>query len=140
MSKKTKAELSRIAKRAVRTRILRVTKKKRIAAGKKAARRRKITGGHSKKTQALKYEVFSHYSKGRPKCACCREDASLDFLTIDHIKGRKLGKNKVDNRRGASLYSYLKRNDYPKGYQVLCWNCNAAKFVYLVCPHKRKRH
>ena len=115
-------------------------KYKRKKAAEKAKATRHKTGGHSKKTQALKYEVFSHYSKGKPKCACCREDASLDFLTIDHIKGRKLGKNKVDNRRGSSLYSYLKRNDYPKGYQVLCWNCNAAKFVYLVCPHKRKRH
>ena len=114
------------------------TKYKRKKAGHKGVATRKKTGGHSKKTQQLKHEVFSHYSKGKPKCACCGEDVSLDFLTMDHVKGRKTGKN-VDKRRGAGLYSYLKNNDYPSGYQVLCWNCNAAKFVYLVCPHKRKR-
>ncbi len=114
------------------------TQYKRKKAGIKGKETRKKTGGHSQKNQELKYIVFSHYSKGKPKCACCGEDASLDFLTMDHIKGRKTGKNTVDNRRGIALYSYLKKNEYPAGYQVLCWNCNAARFVYLICPHKRK--
>jgi len=70
---------------------------KRKKAGLKGIITRKKTGGHSKKAQALKFEVFSHYSKGEPKCACCGEDASLDFLTIDHMKGRKVSKNKPGN-------------------------------------------
>jgi len=105
----------------------------------KAKRTRHRTGGHTEKTQDLKYEVFSYYSKGKPKCACCGENKSLDFLCMDHINGRKKGNGKIDGRRGSSLYSYLRREDYPNGYQVLCWNCNAAKFVYLICPHKRRR-
>ena len=107
-------------------------------AAKEADNTRHKTGGHTKKNQDLKLEVFSHYSKGKPKCACCDEDASLDFLCIDHINGRKNRKGEVDKRTGSSLYAYLKRSNFPKGYQVLCWNCNSTKFVYLVCPHKRK--
>jgi len=114
-------------------------KNKRKKSGKKAKRTRHRTKGHTKKTQELKNEVFSHYSKGKPKCACCGENTSLDFLCIDHINGRKKGNGKIDTRRGSSLYSYLKGKGYPKGYQVLCWNCNTTKFVYLICPHKRKK-
>ena len=143
MVNKTKAELSRIAKRAVRTRKKRERMEKHVTAGKKGARTRTITGGHQKRTQELKREVMSFYSKKIsnskiPCCNCCGENASLDFLCIDHIAGRKQGRKK-DTKRGQALYSYLKRNDYPPGYQVLCWNCNSAKFVYLRCPHKKRR-
>jgi len=128
-----------------------MSKAKRVAASKKAARTRKRnaaakksvgtrvkTGGHTKKNQELKHEVFSHYSKGKPKCSCCGENTSLDFLCMDHITGRKNQKGEVDKRRGKSLYYYLKTHRYPSGYQVLCWNCNSTKFVYSICPHKRK--
>lgn len=113
------------------------TESRKIAA-KEADNTRRKTGGHTKKTQDLKWEVFSHYSKGKPKCACCGEDASLDFLCMDHIVGRKNKNGEVDKRTGSSLYSHLKRNGFPKGYQVLCWNCNSTKFVYTICPHKQK--
>ena len=116
-----------------------ISKAKRKAAAKKAVGTRVKTGGHTKKNQELKHEVFSYYSKGKTKCACCKESASLDFLCMDHIAGRKNHKGEVDNRRGGTLYSYLKSHSYPKGYQVLCWNCNSTKFVYLKCPHKRKK-
>ena len=110
-----------------------------IKGAKKATRKRiEKTKGHSKKPQALKREVYEHYSKGKPKCNCCGEDTSLDFLCMDHIKGRKDKKGNVDKRGGASLYAYLKNNDFPKGYQVLCWNCNSTKGVYTKCPHKTK--
>jgi len=143
MRKKSFKELSKIAKKAVKTRKKREAKKRKIKAGLRAKRKRLITGGHTKKIQDLKREVFTVYSKklsksNKPCCNCCGENTSLDFLCMDHISGRKKGA-KVDNRRGNSLYSYLKQNNYPSGYQVLCWNCNSTKFVYLVCPHKRKK-
>lgn len=83
----------------------------------------------------LKSEVMGHYDG--MKCACC-EESDIHFLTIDHINGggrehrRQLG-------QGATIYSWLKRNDYPIGYQVLCYNCNCAKGFYGVCPHEEKR-
>ena len=81
-----------------------------------------------------KLEVLSYYSKGIPHCACCgiRE---LQFLTIDHINND--GKDYSQNIR-RSLYWYLKRSNFPKGYQVLCWNCNCAKRLSGSCPHNNK--
>ena len=142
--KKSFQELSKIAKKAVHTRQQREKKKRSKQAGLKAKRRRLTTGGHTKKLQDLKREVFTFYSKklsksNKPSCNCCGENTSLDFLCMDHVSGRKKGKQ-MDTRRRNALYSYLKRNNYPSGYQVLCWNCNSAKFVYLVCPHKRKKN
>lgn len=38
---------------------------------------------------------------------------------------------------GQVFYRWLKKNDYPEGYQVLCHNCNLAKGFYGTCPHQR---
>jgi hypothetical protein len=76
----------------------------------------------------IKHLVIEHYG-GR--CACCGESI-FEFLTIDHIAGRKKG----DRIRGERLYRKLFKLKYPKGYQVLCWNCNAAKGLFGECPHE----
>lgn len=129
----TKQQRSAAAKKAAATR------KRRKTAAKAKRTRERESKGHNPIKQEIKREVFEHYSKGKPKCNCCGEDASIDFLCIDHIVGRKDKTGKIDNRRGDAMYRYLRTNNYPKGYQVLCWNCNSTKFVYTVCPHKRKR-
>ncbi len=85
--------------------------------------------------QKLKLEVLIHYSNNPPICACCGE-LEVRFLSIDHINGdghehrRKIGGN------GSHLYYWLKRNNYPNGFQVLCYNCNMAKGQTKVqfCP------
>lgn len=90
--------------------------------------------------QAVKNEVFSHYSDGKLKCNCCKEK-HLDFLCIDHIWG---GGNKHrrehNGMTGVGFWLWLKRNNYPKGFQVLCYNCNFAKghTRNRICPHKKK--
>ena len=90
MAKKSFKELSKIAKKAVKTRKVREAKKRKIKAGLRAKRKRLITGGHTKKIQDLKREVFTVYSKKLSKsnkacCNCCGENTSLDFLCMDHI-------------------------------------------------------
>lgn len=77
----------------------------------------------------LKMEVLTHYSNGIPKCANIynfhkEEITDIRCLQIDHIKGRN---TKLPFRSGGDLYHWLKRNNYPKGYQVLCCNCNWIK-------------
>ena len=73
------------------------------------------------------------YGGESPKCNCCGE-SEIKFLSIDHIENdgsehrKKIGKN--------NLYYWLKLNGYPKGFQVLCYNCNFAKGHYGKCPHK----
>ena len=74
------------------------------------------------------------------KCNCCYEPR-LEFLTIDHINGggNKHRKELFGNRKqsGTRFYNWLIKNNFPEGYQVLCWNCNSAKHIYTKCPHKR---
>lgn len=94
--------------------------------------------------QRLKRAAFEAY--GGAKCACCGED-HMEFLSIDHIAGdgaehrRQLLKEagwrvSRSSMCGAHLYKWLKQNNYPPGFRVLCMNCNfsIAKFGY--CPHK----
>lgn len=79
----------------------------------------------------LKFETISAYGGS---CRCCGED-SLEFLTIDHING---GGNSHRRELGGTqmVFRYLRKNGYPaEGYQVLCFNCNAAKTFYGKCPH-----
>ena len=69
------------------------------------------------------------------KCECCGEDNPA-FLTLDHINGRMLGE-KREELTGKKMWARLRRLKYPKGnYQLLCFNCNCAKSIYGVCPHK----
>ncbi len=95
----------------------------------------------NEKALKIKKEVFTHYSKKLsnsdiPCCRCCGEHEFLIFLTIDHITNRK----NTSHRKGligSGLYRYLRKNDYPLGYQVLCVNCNSAKSDSGMCPHER---
>ena len=79
-----------------------------------------------KKRRQIKYEVLSHYSTSSiPKCEWCGIE-DIDVLCIDHINddGYKQGKN---NNSRKFLYCWLKQNNYPGGFQVLCANCNLKK-------------
>lgn len=88
--------------------------------------------------QTLKVEVFKAY--GGAICACCGEK-ELKFLCIDHINNDRPEQCKEMGWKNPSadrLYSWLKRNKFPKGYQVLCWNCNRGKWANGgICPHKK---
>ena len=76
-------------------------------------------------------DVLAHYGN---KCECCGEDKK-EFLSIDHING---GGNKHRKDIGhLNIYVWLKRNNYPKGFRILCHNCNMAKAFYGYCPHKK---
>lgn len=82
----------------------------------------------------LKLEILMHYGGSPPKCACCGEN-HIEFLTIDHVNGREKG----DKKTGGTLQYWIKRNNFPKGFQVLCFNCNCAKGFFGECPHKREK-
>ena len=79
----------------------------------------------------LKDEVFAAY--GGRMCVCCGETIR-EFLTIDHINNDGAKHRKEIN---TPLYTWLRKNNYPEGFQVLCWNCNSGKRINGgVCPHK----
>lgn len=85
--------------------------------------------------QKLKLEVMSHYSQGKIQCACCGE-RHQEFLTIDHMNNEGAKHRRSDSEVRNSFYSWLKKQGFPKGYQVLCFNCNWAKGVFGICPHQ----
>lgn len=83
----------------------------------------------------LKRTVFQAY--GGPICSCCGEKEFF-FLSMDHIEG---GGNKHRKSIGrARIYRWLKAQNYPSGFQVLCFNCNLAKGFYGHCPHDIVNH
>ena len=58
------------------------------------------------------------------ECECCHSDYE-PHLTIDHIDGG----GTAERRTGVTsihLYARLRREGFPPGYRVLCWNCNWA--------------
>ncbi len=74
--------------------------------------------------------VFEHYGE---KCDCCGEGEQI-FLTIDHING---GGTRHRKKIGNKICVWLFKNNFPKGFQTLCFNCNWGKHINGgVCPHK----
>jgi len=65
-------------------------------------------------------------------CACCKEER-YEFLAIDHINGGGIKHRKEINKK--TLYGWLKANNFPKGFRVLCHNCNSALGYFGYCPH-----
>ena len=83
-------------------------------------------------------KVFEAY--GGYKCNCCGETERM-FLSIDHVNNdgaeeRKSGKY---SGSGTAFYTWLRKNNFPSGYQVLCMNCQIGKHKNGgVCPHQQK--
>ena len=82
----------------------------------------------------LKVETIKAYGE---KCTCCGEK-HIEFLAIDHINGGG-DKERRKNRtiQTHKFYLWLRKRNNPKGYQVLCHNCNMAKSHFGGCPHRR---
>jgi len=87
-----------------------------------------------KRHALLKKQAFEHY--GGAACACCGE-SEMWFLTIDHINNNGAAHRK--QIKGLYFYRWLQKANYPKGYQVLCWNCNLGRYFNKgICPHKER--
>ena len=84
--------------------------------------------------QGIRLSVLTHYSRGSPHCACCGE-SHIEFLCIDHINGG--GTKHLKGIGGGLICEWLRKNDYPLGYRVLCHNCNQSLGLYGHCPHGR---
>lgn len=66
-------------------------------------------------------------------CTCCGEKR-IPFLCLDHVFD-----NGWEHRKGlktTSMYKWAHSNGYPPMLQILCANCNQAKQISGVCPHK----
>ena len=82
---------------------------------------------------AIKQETFKAY--GGVICSCCKI-TEIEFLTLDHMEGNSWRNYKW--RAGDKLYLELRRANYPPGFQVLCFNCNIARYNNGgICPHAK---
>ncbi len=73
--------------------------------------------------QKQKAIVIEHYSNGTNQCKHCGfKDART--LQIDHIEGGgEIHRSKITQY----FYTYLIKNEFPSGLQVLCANCQQIK-------------
>lgn len=81
----------------------------------------------------LRLEVLTAYGGF---CACCGE-AEYEFLVIDHVHGGGNAHRKAIGKQ--MIYRWLRQNNYPEGFRVLCHNCNMARGFYGECPHSRRK-
>lgn len=71
----------------------------------------------------LRSDLFGHYGG---KCACCgypdimKKVHGQYFLEMDHINGGGRQSGIV----GHKLWLWLRKNNYPPGFRVLCAGCN----------------
>jgi hypothetical protein len=83
--------------------------------------------------ERLKTEVMTHYGNGEARCVLC-EVNNIDALCLDHLDNngsadrfKNMGKNLGGS--GSRFYGYLKKNNFPPGYQTLCANHNLIKEI-----------
>jgi len=97
---------------------------------------KKVRRQQKESKQRLKLLCMEAY--GGPVCVCCGETC-MDMLNIDHINEdgsyHRKNLNKHGNA-GCSTYHWLKANDFPDGFQVLCYNCNISKHRNGICSHQ----
>ena len=109
-----------------------------------------------KERDSFRLNVLKHYSKRLsnseiPCCRCCGQNSHHQFLAVDHIAGKKqmdfepeLVKLGYSSKlRNNLLLKWLEKNDFPKGFQILCHSCNFAKGMKKnnnECPMKNKPH
>lgn len=95
---------------------------------------------HDRNHDALyRTQVINHYSNGKNCCARCGCD-NFHLLTIDHIDNNGASHRKELGYSGIT--KWLINHEYPKGYQILCRNCNWLKSIYFNDHYKlyRKRY
>lgn len=79
----------------------------------------------------LKRQVIEQYGGC---CTCCHIN-DLEYLSIDHIRNDGAEHRKIIGN-GSVIYRWLKNNNYPSGFRVLCMNCNISFGSYGYCTHK----
>lgn len=101
----------------------------------------KLNATSHRRAREIKDAAFNAY--GGYSCSCCGIKEQC-FLTLDHVNGggnhhrEQIAPNhkRWGGGGGDKLYRWLKREGYPTGFQVLCFNCNFAKWRLGKCPHQ----
>jgi|SRR5579859_4614183 len=87
-----------------------------------------------RRSRHVRMEVMLAYGD---HCVCCGE-WRYEFLAFDHVDGGGY-KHRQEVPAIRAMAPWLKRNDLPEGFRILCHNCNAAHGFYGYCPHEEER-
>jgi len=121
------------------------------------AQERKASPPYRKKAKeyrrGIRLEVLKYYSKHLsnsdiPCCNCCGLNSHIGFLALDHIGGKRQMDSDPElvvlgyssDKNPDTLLKWIIDNNFPKGFQILCHNCNVAKRDYGSCPLENKPH
>ena len=93
-----------------------------------------------KLTKKFRLIIINHYTNGTKRCNCCNQKfENMIFLTIDHVNNDGIHERKTKTGNGLPLLRKIIKNNFPKDYQILCWNCNLGKHLNGgICPHQDK--
>ena len=95
-----------------------------------------IISVNSKQLLELKTEVLTHYGNGKLVCVKCGFD-DIRALSIDHLEGGGYQQRKSTKMGGNKFYRWLKKNEYPTGFQTLCMNCQFLLYNDKICPNRK---
>lgn len=90
----------------------------------KEARRGQVNRNSKAYRERVRLEVLTYYGRGRCACVKCGF-TDIGALSIDHIDNS--GASYRRTLHNFSIYSWLKKEGYPEGYQTLCMNCQWIK-------------
>lgn len=84
-----------------------------------------LNEAYRKYRQKRKLETLAKYSmSGVPRCNWCGIE-DIDVLCLDHINDN--GAQHKREEKYSDIHTWLRTNNYPEGFQVLCYNCNMKK-------------
>ena len=75
----------------------------------------------------IRERVLKHYGGENPKYKNCGFN-KIECLDIDHINNDG-AKQRKKIKGTSAFYRWLINNNFPKGYQLLCKNCNWLKYL-----------
>lgn len=86
-------------------------------------RRREIALAYYYRMQDAAIRAYGGYH-----CCWCGIEEPL-VLCIDHVANDgRAHRREIGSMGGHRFYKWLRDHDYPDGFQVLCMNCNHAKY------------
>ena len=71
----------------------------------------------------IKEEVYQHYSEGNLKCSLC-DVSDIRILTLDHLDGGGSTHRREIGNGGTRMVRWIRKNGFPDGFRVLCFNHN----------------
>jgi len=104
-------------------------RERRKAAAYHQANKARLNGQITARRRTMRGQIMERLGGA---CRCCGETTPV-FLTIDHVQNDGA---KVRKMRRHLVYKIILDEGCPADrYQILCWNCNAAKGMLGRCPH-----